>query len=335
MAPGTRPHARSAGTPERELTQPVDTSPVMVRPPPPLLAPRGPAALGSPLVAVKKKQNILWGHHRSNADMARLFVTARVENIRRPWRFRDVRRYCMFVGYPRSGHSLVGSLLDAHPNIVIAQEADALKFVRAGFGRRTIYPLLLRNSKVMLDERGREWSGYSYHVPGQWQGRYEKLTVIGDKKAGRSTDRLIRSPQLLDKLQTAVGVPLKLIHVVRNPFDNIATLARAHKKSLDEATDFYFALCDGVLAIKQRATPQDLCEVHLESLIADAKTTLRTLCDFLEVSATDAYLESCAAIVYESPNRTRHKFEWSGELIDRVKAKQPAYPYLSQYTFDS
>ncbi len=27
----------------------------------------------------------------------------------------------MFIGYPRSGHSLVGSLLDAHPNIIVAQ----------------------------------------------------------------------------------------------------------------------------------------------------------------------------------------------------------------------
>jgi hypothetical protein len=153
----------------------------------------------------------------------------------------------MFIGYPRSGHSLVGSLLDAHPNVVIAQECDVLKFVRMGFGRKTIYPTLLLNSRMILSQRGREWSGYSYHVPGQWQGRYAKLVVIGDKKAGRSTDRLMRNPDLLSKLQKAVRVPTKVIHVVRNSYDNITTIARASKKSLEEAIDFYFSLCRTVI----------------------------------------------------------------------------------------
>jgi len=47
--------------------------------------------------------------------------------------------YCMFIGYSRSGHTLVGSLLDAHPEMVIAHELDALKYIMAGFGRRTIF----------------------------------------------------------------------------------------------------------------------------------------------------------------------------------------------------
>ena len=30
--------------------------------------------------------------------------------------FDDLKTYCMFLGYPRSGHSLIGALLDAHPD---------------------------------------------------------------------------------------------------------------------------------------------------------------------------------------------------------------------------
>ena len=48
--------------------------------------------------------------------------------------FETIQLYCMFVGYPRSGHSLVGTLLDAHPDIVIAHELDALRHIRAGCG---------------------------------------------------------------------------------------------------------------------------------------------------------------------------------------------------------
>lgn len=36
--------------------------------------------------------------------------------------FASVRTFVLFVGYPRSGHSLIGSIMDAHPNIIIAHE---------------------------------------------------------------------------------------------------------------------------------------------------------------------------------------------------------------------
>ena len=33
-----------------------------------------------------------------------------------------VEKFVFFVGYPRSGHSIIGSVMDAHPDIVIAHE---------------------------------------------------------------------------------------------------------------------------------------------------------------------------------------------------------------------
>ena len=45
-----------------------------------------------------------------------------------------VETYCMFIGYLRSGHRLIASLLDAHPNAIATHELDALKFVGARFG---------------------------------------------------------------------------------------------------------------------------------------------------------------------------------------------------------
>ena len=94
--------------------------------------------------------------------------------------FRDLETFCTFIGYPRSGHTLIGSLLDAHPQAMIADELDALRYNQAGFSRRQIFYLLLRNSRISA-AGGRERTGYHYRVPGQWQGRFEKLRVIGDK----------------------------------------------------------------------------------------------------------------------------------------------------------
>lgn len=52
------------------------------------------------------------------------------------------------------------------------------------------------------------------------------MQVVGDKKAARAS-RIARGPEgikALRDLEKKLGVQLKFIHVVRNPFDNIATM---------------------------------------------------------------------------------------------------------------
>jgi len=50
--------------------------------------------------------------------------------------------------------------------------------------------------------------------------------VIGDKKGGRTSEILMDPSKIsiLDEIKQVVQVPMKFIHVTRNPFDNIATM---------------------------------------------------------------------------------------------------------------
>jgi hypothetical protein len=52
--------------------------------------------------------------------------------------FDRVERWVMFVGYIR-GHSLVGSLLNAHRRVVIAHQLNAPRYVAAGFRRNQVF----------------------------------------------------------------------------------------------------------------------------------------------------------------------------------------------------
>ena len=49
---------------------------------------------------------------------------------------------------------------------------------------------------------------------------------MGDKKGGGTTMELTEKPHkfdILEELNEAVGIPLKFLHVIRNPFDVIST----------------------------------------------------------------------------------------------------------------
>ena len=54
--------------------------------------------------------------------------------------------------------------------------------------------------------------------------------MIGDKKGGRTSLLINRDPSSIKQLKQLkeiaknLGVPMKFIHVVGNPFDNIATM---------------------------------------------------------------------------------------------------------------
>jgi hypothetical protein len=244
-----------------------------------------------------------------------------------------VARYVTFVGYPRSGHSLVGALLDAHPAIVIAHEQDALEQVEAGADRHAIWAAILANSRRYADN-GRQWEQYAYAVPGQWNGRFRELHVIGDKKGGRSTLRLADKPGLLDALRTTMQVRCQFIHVIRNPYDNISTIARRGGGGLADASDDYFRRCEHVRAIRARVPAEDWCDVRHEVLVADAAGELRRLCAFLGEACDDAYLRDAAAIVFASPHRSRAEAPWTPALVDAVRVRMGDFAFLRDYAFD-
>ena len=247
--------------------------------------------------------------------------------------FETIQLYCMFVGYPRSGHSLVGAMLDAHPDIVIAHELDTLRYLRAGCGKYELFDLLLRKSKCFA-QQGSVWSGFSFAVPGQWQGRYRKLLVIGDKKGGASTRALRENPALLERLGCTLGLEMRFIHTVRNPFDNVASMLgrQLGGPTLADNIDLYEGLCEANGRLRIDLSDR-LIELRHEDFVADPHESLAALCRFLGLEAPEDYLEACASVVRPTQRRTRLTIDWSAPARARMEAIIARFPFLHGYGF--
>ena len=266
-------------------------------------------------------------------ELARHYVWSAFKAANTKHRFDDVQTFCMFIGYPRSGHTLVGSLLDAHRHIVTGLELDALRYVKFGFSRRQLFSLLAENSERHA-EQGRQWTGYSYQVPNQWQGRVEKLQVIGDKRGGDSSRRLAKDFSLFEKLRLLVGVPLKVVHVVRNPYDNTTTMTvRKDSDNLSAAIDEYVMMVDVVERVRKQVPADSFITVHHEDIILQPKTELQRLCSFLGVDAPPEYLSDCASILFESPKQTRNKIVWGESELKRVSRLCSEHDFLRRYSY--
>jgi hypothetical protein len=270
---------------------------------------------------------------RGKRQWANLYAWSFVAARKNP-DFSDLEGFSFFIGYARSGHTLVATLLNAHPEIVIAHELDAVRFVKHRFGRSQLFSLLLQRDQ-QFGENGRTWSGYQYDVPDQFQGRFERLRVIGDKRARASVLEIARQPKLLDRVRSVVKVPIRVVHVTRNPFDNIATEARRHKLSLSDATAWYEQICRAVRVVRPLLETSELVDVRYEDFAGDPGPSLAALCGFLGVQPEARYLEACASIVWPNPNRTRDAVEWSRRERDGVEKLIETYDVLGTYTFDN
>ena len=246
--------------------------------------------------------------------------------------FDQVATFCLFIGYPRSGHSLVGAMLNAHRNAVISHELDAPRLVLAGCTRDELYSRILARA-AWFNLKGNR-SNYRYQVPNEWQGRFTTLRVIGDKRGGSAAQWLAQHPDLLERLRATVGVPLRLIHVVRNPFDNIAAIARWHGLSLDESVDFYFSHCETTGDLDTSADGQEVITIRHEDLIKSPEETLARLCDFLGLEHDPAYLADCGSIVFAKPTQPRRRTAWTAAQVADVERRAQRYPFLDGYSFE-
>ena len=100
-----------------------------------------------------------------------------------------VKTILFFIGYPRSRHSLLGSLLDAHPHMVISDELLAFtkwKSHQDKWAQGSIYDfydiiftaseravLMGRRSHVFDGSVVNMTSSYAYFVPNEWQGKFD------------------------------------------------------------------------------------------------------------------------------------------------------------------
>ncbi len=251
--------------------------------------------------------------------------------------WKNINTYCLFIGYSRSGHSSVGALLDAHPNVRIVSELGDLKYANLGFKRWQIYYLLLKKAKSYSDKH-KTIGGYKYYVPKQWQGKFTSIKVIGDKQGEGTTLRIQVNPLSLERLRQTINVPIKFIHIMRNPYDNITTMSKKTSKldyDLLKSIDHYFFLCEAITQLKTQLAPHEIYELKHELFLENPQIYLKAICDFLGVETTQEYLEDCAKIVYKSPNKSRHSIAWNPEQIEQVQTKINQYSFLSGYTYDN
>lgn len=274
-----------------------------------------------------------------------------------------VDKFVFFIGYPRSGHSIIGSFMDSHPNMIIAHEYPLFKILSDfKMPKEMIFNSLYRNSydQLLSGSRGKEnlgKKGYSLTVNKLWQATFKKLKVIGNKHGGTVVQFFRQHPRaflsILRYLKRTIEVPIYVIHVVRNPFDMIATQTLFMKTgipgvkflnlfSVENKFNDSELLVSTTTDMLERAAAAakiinildlPILEIHSEDLIQDPVYVLKSICDFVEVECSAYYLNTCKNNTFSSSSKSRNTVVWTQALVDSIHMALKKFTFFHRYSF--
>lgn len=233
-----------------------------------------------------------------------------------------VKYFLMFMGYPRSGHTLVASILNAHPNVICS------------------------NQQFIIQQKNIEgvWDGIK---SGAFNWKQEvkiafppkkDIHVIGDKTGHRTVDYLIKHPGELENFKNMIPWPIKWIHVVRNPYDNMATwIQKSNKKKVPRPTDEalfkqifpeYKALNEKIYELKKTEDVLTLC--HENIIMRRGK--LDVFVRFLELEDSDIWRKNVRKTLWKKPRITRRQVDWTPHMKNSItNYLVKKYPWMSGY----
>jgi hypothetical protein len=247
----------------------------------------------------------------------------------------NLQKFVVFVGPRRTGSTLVGAMLDAHPHAVIANEIPAFRW--SSYPRDFIITQILKTSERYARYRNPGGGGYLYSVPNSSQGTYrEPLQVVGTKESVETTRKMISRPAKLGLYLEKLGCEPKLFLCVRNPYDAVTTEALRSNINLDCAIRQFNDLMQGYADI---AEMYDVHVVKSEDMITDTEAQIRAVLDYVGLGDTAGYVRNCASIVSASPHVTRHDggnhpyYTWTDSRIDALSEIISEHRVLDGYAY--
>ena len=272
-----------------------------------------------------------------------------------------IKYFVFFIGHARSGHSIVGAILDGHPHVVIAHEEDLFHKMVDEYKhlvKTQIFNVLWRNSKAAATEELQlNKKGYNLFINNSYQGAYQShIDIIGDKRGGMTADMIAKDrdtwESVFHRLKTVIGLPMKVFHVIRNPYDNIATIILIKSQTtfhlmlkemklsnetyscdpqlVDDEINDYFLLHQGIedVIIKHKL---DVIEVHGQDLISNSRKAISDMCDFLGVTCDSHFLKMSSDKVFMEESEMRYKLNWRHDQIRKIKENVKKFSNLQRY----
>jgi hypothetical protein len=243
--------------------------------------------------------------------------------------FKSLKSFLLIIGNARSGSTILGSVINSHPQAIIANETKS----SGVFWNKIPKDEILADIKSNVSKQNCSVdlkSGYK-PIPKVNTPDRVQLLIMGDKIWNPATLILHGKNELKQQLSNTLGLPIYLLHAIRNPFDVIATMHLRSGASIADRTEWYFMHCEAVKVIKSRCTPSEFLHVYHEDLITNPDSEIRSICCFLNLPVNLNHLEVVKQSLYRIPNESRYSVQWSKDEWHTILKRMENFKFLHKY----
>ena len=225
-----------------------------------------------------------------------------------------------FVGEGRSGHTILSAILDSHPNVRMSEEQKYIsKWKREDWSKDKILTEL-HKSGYGKERKPKALPGMLTYT--------DPLIAVGDKCGWDGINEIRKRDApitLFDDFGKHMEMPVKIIHSVRNPFDNITAWLDSpkyqrmykdgntlHRRMIKRYRKFY----DTAEQVLIRS--EHVFTVYNEELCDNPRHVLLGLCGFLDLDPVEPWITNAINAVNKKPNRRSERRVWPEVYTQRV-----------------
>ena len=136
----------------------------------------------------------------------------------------------------------------------------------------------------------------------------------------------------IDGFREFVRLPVRTLHVMRNPFDMVAA---AVMNGEWERPYSFLQLIPTVAQMRERYNDENWLDVYHEDVIADPRAEITRILEFLGLPVLEEHLSRCEAYLYKSPHKRRFEAMWPEGLKQQVQVAIQQHDFLSRYSWET
>ncbi len=251
------------------------------------------------------------------------------------------RHFALFLGFERSGSTLLGQIVNAHQNALIGNEGLLFEYLPYCKTQKDIFDYIhylndkfakQKYFKQQKTEKNLQSREQNLLLAGGYQSNAEKIEVIGNAKAGRTPFILSeRREQYLDLL-SKLDMPIKFISIVRHPVHMIDSSIKRRGISPKEAI-YNFQLYSSYLenALTYLETQNSVLNIEYEQLISEPQRSVEDIYKHLELSVDEAFIKNITQSFDSSPLKRKSSPSWLAEFSDEINSLIEKYSFFSSY----
>jgi hypothetical protein len=207
-------------------------------------------------------------------------------------------KYLFFVGSGRTGSTLLGQIINKHPECLISNEN---RFLQEIIENKKNY---IDSIKNMINNAYYQFAnglGKNEQYQKDWKDiNYFKkskiIKVVGDKKQGGNVSIYNNHKEkFLDLIHKLGEKNTYFIQITRNPIDSIASYQISHNYSLEESKNR--VLSDTISGYEIISKFKNGKLIYYEDLLNNTEDVLTSLCDYLNLTWCDEWLSSVTNVI--------------------------------------